>query len=137
MKQRDHFCGPASLSSVFGYYGLSVDQDTIAKEVYTPKLRASLITDLENYAKKMGFKTELFRGNGKELKEYLIRGIPVIVLVDLGMLFASVPHYLVLVGFDEKGFYAHTGYEPKKFYSFEELDRIWRKMGRVGLAIYR
>ena len=96
-----------------------------------------MITDLENYAKKLGFKTELFKGDKNTLKNYISKGVPVIILVDFGFLFASVPHYLVVFGFDEMGFYAHTGYKAEKFYSFEELDRIWRRMGRVGLAIYR
>lgn len=96
-----------------------------------------MITDLENYAKKLGFKTELFKGDEKTIKDYISKGVPVIVLVDFGVLFTNVPHYLVIIGFDGGGFYAHTGYEAEKFYSFEELDRIWRRMGRVGLAIYR
>jgi hypothetical protein len=60
----------------------------------------------------------------------------VIILVDLGALFVSVPHYLVVVGFDKEGFYAHTGYEEMKFYPSQELDRIWGRMGRVGLVVY-
>ncbi len=96
-----------------------------------------MITDLENYAKKLGFKTELFKGDQKTIKDYISKGVPVIVLVDFGLLFTSVPHYLVIIGFDGRGFYVHTGYEAEKFYSFEELDRVWRRMGRVGLAIYR
>nr|WP_299209046.1 C39 family peptidase [Thermocrinis sp.] len=136
VKQRDQFCGPASLSSVFAYYNLYIDQDEIAKEVYVPKLKGALITDLENYAKKKGFKTELFRGDLEKLRQYISRGLPVIILVDLGALFVSVPHYLVVVGFDGEGFYAHTGYEEMKFYPFQELDRIWRRMGRVGLVVY-
>ncbi len=137
MKQRDQFCGPASLSSVFAYYNLHIDQEEIAKHVYIPKLKGALITDLENYAKRQGFNTELFRGDFDKLRDYISKGFPVIILVDLGALFVSVPHYLVVVGFDEKGFYAHTGYEAEKFYSFEHLDNIWLKMGRVGLVIYR
>jgi hypothetical protein len=60
----------------------------------------------------------------------------VIILVDLGVLLASVPHYLVVVGFDREGFYAHTGYEEMKFYPSQVLDKIWRRMGRVGLVVY-
>ena len=106
------------------YYNIQVDQETIAKEVYIPKLKGALITDLENYAKKLGLRTELFKGDEQTLKDYLLKGIPVIILVDFGVLFTSVPHYLVVVGFDEKGFYAHTGYEPEKFFSYQELDRL-------------
>ena len=118
------------------YYNIQVDQETIAKEVYIPKLKGALITDLENYAKKLGLRTEIFKGDDQTLKDYLQKGIPVIILVDFGVLFTSMPHYLVVVGFDDRGFYAHTGYEPEKFFSYKELDRLWRRMGRVGLVVY-
>jgi len=121
---------------VLKYYNIQVDQETIAKEVYIPKLKGALITDLENYAKKLGLRTEIFKGDEQTLKDYLRKGIPVIILVDFGVLFTSVPHYLVVVGFDDGGFYAHTGYEPEKFFSYKELDRLWRRMGRVGLVVY-
>jgi hypothetical protein len=60
----------------------------------------------------------------------------VIILVDLGALFVSVPHYLVVVGFDGEGFYAHTGYEEMKFYPSQGLDKIWGRMGKMGLVVY-
>jgi len=47
-----------------------------------------------------------------------------------------VPHYLVVVGFDGEGFYTHTGYEEMKFYPSQGLDKIWKRMGRVGLVVY-
>ena len=39
VKQKDWFCGPAAMASVMGFYGRSISQDEIAKEVYTPKLK--------------------------------------------------------------------------------------------------
>ncbi|RMH01216.1 MAG: peptidase C39, partial [Aquificota bacterium] len=86
VKQRDQFCGPASLSSVFAYYGVNISQEDIASEVYDPRLKGALITDLENYAKKRGFKTLLKEGSLQELKQAIDMGIPPIVLVDLGYL---------------------------------------------------
>ena len=54
----DQFCGPASLSSVLGFYGISLSQEAIADKVYIPKLKGALITDLENYVKSLGLKAE-------------------------------------------------------------------------------
>ncbi|MGB9874280.1 MAG: hypothetical protein ACPLRS_04860, partial [Hydrogenobacter sp.] len=57
-------------------------------------------------------------------------------LLDLGFLWFSVPHYIVVVGYDERYIYAHTGYESKKAFDYKDLDRKWEKMGRVGLVVY-
>ncbi len=136
VKQRDQFCGPASLSSVLYYYGVELSQEDIGKEVYNPKLKGALITDLENYARKKGFRSETKVLNPEEIKSYIDQGIPPILLVDLGRLWLSVPHYVVVVGYDGDVFYLHTGYEEKKPIKARELDRIWSKMGRVALIIY-
>ncbi|MFN3813864.1 MAG: C39 family peptidase [Aquificaceae bacterium] len=137
VKQKDDFCGPAALSSVLMYYGVGKSQEDIAKSVYIPKLKGALITDLENYAKEQGFKTELFQGNLQDIKKFIDQGKPVILLVDLGFLWISVPHYIVVVGYDEKYMYANTGYREKKAFGYEDLDIKWSKMGRVALVVYR
>ncbi len=136
VKQQDQFCGPASLSSVLSYYGAELSQEDIGKEVYNAKLKGALITDLENYAKKKGFKTEVKVSSLEGIKGYVDKGIPPIVLVDLGGLWFSLPHYMVVVGYDEDVFYIHTGYEEKKAINPKELDRIWSRMGRVLLVVY-
>ncbi len=137
VKQESHFCGPASLASVFAYYGITVDQDSIARQVYTEKLKGALVTDLENYARSQGFQTRLGQGTTDDIKASLSEKKPVIVLVDLGFWVMSQPHYLVVTGYDETGFRAHTGYESEKTFSFEEFLRIWAKKGSVYLLVWR
>lgn len=136
VKQRDNFCGPASLSSVFAYYGLEVSQEEIGKRIYNPRLRGALITDLENYTRERGFRTLLKTSDLEELRSYLREGIPPIVLVDMGRLWVSIPHYMVVVGYGDGIFYVHTGYEANKPVRADELDRMWSKMGRVLLLLY-
>ncbi len=137
VKQESQFCGPAALSSVFTYYGHPISQDEIGKKVYIPQLKGALITDLENYAKEKGFKTESGQGNTKKLKSYIDRNIPVIVLVDLGFWIMSKPHYIVIVGYNEKGFIAHTGYEKNKLIPYRKFEKIWKKAGNTYLVVYR
>ncbi|MFN3976613.1 MAG: C39 family peptidase [Aquificaceae bacterium] len=137
VKQKDQFCGPASLSSVLGFYGISLSQETIADKVYNPKLKGALITDLENYAKSLGLKAETRQGTPEDLKALIDKGIPPIILVDLGRFFVSVPHYMVVVGYEgDNRFLVHTGYERSKSMDVKELDRVWSKMGRVMLIVY-
>jgi len=137
VKQESHFCGPASLDSVFAYYGLAMDQGAIAKVVYTEKLKGALITDLENFAKGQGFQTRLDQGTIDDIKASLKENRPVIVLVDLGFWIFSQPHYLVITGFNDKGFIAHTGYEASKLFRYDEFEKIWKKKGSVYLLVWR
>lgn len=136
VRQKDHFCGPASLSSVLQYYGMNISQETIAQSVYDSRLRGALITDLYQFAISLGFKAETKQGNLQELKSFISRGIPPIILVDMGRLGMSQPHYMVVVGYKGDNFYVHTGYEESKSLSAERLDRLWSRMGRAMLLLY-
>ncbi|MEN3028187.1 MAG: C39 family peptidase [Aquificaceae bacterium] len=136
VKQRDQFCGPASLSSVLQFYGMALSQESIGERVYHPKLKGALITDLENYVRSLGLKVETRRGNIQDLRLLIDRGIPPIILVELGRFGVSSPHYMVVVGYEEGAFLLHTGYEELKKVDERELDRAWVKLGRVMLVVY-
>jgi ABC-type bacteriocin/lantibiotic exporter with double-glycine peptidase domain len=137
VKQESLFCGPASIESVFAYYGLAIDQGTIAKEVYTEKLQGALITDMQNYARAQGFQTRLDQGTMDTLKTLVKTGRPVLVLVDLGFWVFSKPHYLVVTGYNDRGFIVHTGYKASQLFEYEEFETIWKKKGCVYLSIWR
>lgn len=137
VKQKDEFCGPASLSSVFKFYGIDIPQEDIGKEVYNPKLKGALITDLEDFAKSKGFKTVLKKSNINEIKVFIDEKKPVIALIDLGFWIISQPHYVVIVGYNDKGFFVHSGYEEKVFIPYEDFEKKWNKLGKTILVIYK
>ncbi|HNY65235.1 MAG TPA: cysteine peptidase family C39 domain-containing protein [Deltaproteobacteria bacterium] len=136
VKQASNFCGPASLESVMSYYGVSEDQDTIARSVYCQGLEGSLITDLENYARLKGFKTKLAQGGLDDIEGLVRENRPVIVLVDMGFWVVSKPHYLVVTGVTDSDVVAHTGHEPSRRFSREDFTKIWKKKGSVYLVIH-
>lgn len=137
VKQMDEFCGPAALSSVFSFYGVDISQEEIAKHVYIKQLKGALITDLEDYAKGKGFKTLLKKSDIEEIKRFIDEGKPVIALIDLGFWSLSVPHYIVIVGYNQDGLIAHTGYEERKPISYGEFEKRWKKLGNTILLVYR
>lgn len=137
IQQDSQFCGPAALASVMSYYGAPVDQKVIGSKVYNEKLQGALITDLERYARDAGFETSSGRGTVEGLKAEIGRGRPVIVLVDRGFWVLSRTHYLVVFGYDDKGFTAHDGFTASKRYDYGEFRDTWGKMGNVYLLVYR
>ena len=135
-KQKNEFCGPASLSSVMKYYGQDVSQDEIAKSVYLKNLKGTLITDLENFANEKGLKTILKKSEIDEIKKYIDEKKPVIALLDYGFLFVSKPHYVVVIGYDDNGFILNDGYEEKKSINYGEFLNKWEKLGKIILVVY-
>ncbi len=137
VRQETAHCGPASLSSVFSYYGVEIDPAAIASATYDERLGGSLITDLENFAKKRGFKTESGQGDIEKIKDLIDKKHPVIELVDLGVWFVTKPHYLVLFGYSPDGFMVHDGIKPSQLYEYGGFQDMWRKMGKAYLLVCR
>ena len=133
--QRDRFCGPAALACVLSYHGLAIDQDSIAAAVYDENLAGALITDLEHFARSRGVTTRLDRGSIDDIRTFLDKNLPVIVLVDLGFWMYSRPHYLVVTGHTLEGVIAHTGYEASRKFSAQKFEKIWHKKGSVYLLV--
>lgn len=137
VKQKDWFCGPAAMASVMRFYGRSISQEEIAKEVYTPKLKGALISDMEYYARNMGYKAETKNGDLNMLIYFINEGVPPIVLVDIGKWIVSQPHYYVVYGYNKSKntFLLNTGYESNQEISFSKLDKEWEKMNRLMLVV--
>ncbi len=137
VKQKDKFCGPASMASVMQFYGEEISQDEIAEEIYIPELNGALISDMENYAKDSGYTTESLNGSIEILKSNLDNKHPVILLVDKGKWKISVPHFYVAYGYNgEKGtIILHTGYKQNQEISYDKLNQEWGKMNRLMLVI--
>ncbi len=137
VKQKGSFCGPAAMASVMRFYGRSISQEEIAKAVYTPKLKGALISDMENYAREMGYKAETKNGDLNMLMSIIDEGVPAITLVDIGKWIISQPHYYVVYGYDKSRmvFFLHTGFAGNQEISFSSLDKEWKKMDRLVLII--
>ncbi|RJQ56497.1 MAG: hypothetical protein C4526_01610 [Nitrospiraceae bacterium] len=133
-------CGPASLAAVMNYWrsrtGSSslLSPEKISAEIYSSGARGTLGTDLESYAKKNGFHTMQYSGSVNDLKDNVLKGIPVIILVDYGILFYQRNHFLVVTGYSGDGIMVHSGRENKNI-SFAALEKIWRKTGNWTLIV--
>lgn len=136
VKQEPLKCGPAALASLFLFYGVPIEAEVIAKAVYSEKLKGTLLPDLENFARGRNFRTILGRGTVARLKQSLDDGKPVIVPVDLGFWLILKPHYLLVYGYDESGFIAHSGDEPSRKFSYATFQRLWDKTGQAFLVVY-
>ncbi len=133
--QKRYYCGPASLAGVMNYWKISVSPDEIADALSTEKHRGTLSLDLYLYAKRKGLRTHLLKRGFEELLDYLDRGFPVIVMVDLGMGPVQKNHFMVVVGYNRKGIFANSQDKRDRFFSFDEMDQIWKRTDYWGLVV--
>jgi hypothetical protein len=135
--QEEDTCGPSSLAMVLRFLGMRVDTSEIVRETRTEGLKGTLITDLASAARRRGFAAEIADLDLPRLKERISAGVPVILLVDLGIWSWSRPHYLVAYGWTPEGVVAHSGRERGKVIPFSTLDAQWAKMGRLAIIVRR
>jgi len=137
VKQKDKFCGPASMASIMQFYGQDISQNEIAEVIYIPRLNGALISDMENYARKSGYNVQSTNGSIETLKDNLKKKTPVILLVDKGKWKVSVPHYYVAYGYNDenKTIILHTGEKRDQEISYDKLDQEWGKMNNLMLVV--
>ena len=134
-QQRTDDCASAALASVLAYANAAVPPVQIDKAVYDPRLGGALLADLENYSRELGMETRCGRGNLETLRGIVRDGQPVIIPIDMGWGPLRQPHYLVLFGYGNSYFAAHAGTRANIRITAEELERRWRRMGRLYLYV--
>lgn len=135
--QKDKRCGTAALASVLRYYGDPVSEEVIARDIFSPGLKGTLLSDLENFARRRGFYTRIYPGSLSDVKRHIERNEPVIILIDDGFSAYQRPHYLVAVGYSEKRrqVIVHTGTEAAALWSYGRLESAWARMNHLCLLI--
>ena len=137
LPQEEDTCGPSSLAMLLRFYGVDVRTGEIVRETRTAGLRGTLITDLAAAARRRGFEAEVVDLDLEALREKIAEGIPVILLVDLGVWVYSRPHYLLAFGVTPEGVVAHSGREAGKVIPFSSLETQWAKMGHLAIIVRR
>ena len=137
LPQEEDTCGPSSLAMVLRFLGTNVDTAEIVRETRTEGLKGTLITDLTGAARRRGLAAEVVDLDLPRLRERIAGGVPVILLVDLGIWSWSRPHYLVAYGWTPEGVVAHSGRERGKVIPFPTLEAQWAKMGRLAIVVTR
>src|SRR5207237_710925 len=102
IKQKDHHCGPATLSMVMQYHGKKKSPDELAQGLFHKKLRGSFFPEMKARARSEGMMVLEVNDLGKAFDE-VRAGHPVIVLENNGFRFFSRWHFAVLTGMDFEG----------------------------------
>lgn len=128
-------CGPAALASVLWHRGRRIPLDEITRRVFIPKMERTLLPDMENYARSLGFRTRSGQGDPALVRALVDAGNPVILLLDMGGALFSQGHYVVAFGHDENGFLMHAGALENAYLTDRELLGRWQPMNRLYLVL--
>lgn len=135
-RQKDFQCGPSSLASVMNFFGLDITPDDIAKDIFSKSARGTLTIDMVLYAGKKGLYSYQYRGSWDDLKRNLIKGYPLIVLVDYGIKpFYQANHFMVVIGYNEEGVIVNSDKREKIFIEKDRFLDLWEKTDYWTLLI--
>lgn len=125
--QTTYQCGPASLAGVLDYWGIKVNPDEIAGEIYSESARGTLNIDMVLYAQGKGLKATQYDGSMEDLRKNIESGHPIIILIDYGFSLYQVNHFMVVIGYNEHGVIVNSGKDKGKFMSEKDFMRSWKK----------
>ncbi len=123
LRQDKLLCGPAALSMVLKYFGVSFSSNKIADEIGGVKKYGVRTIKLAEFARKLGFTVycysfneKMAKGNATDKKptksdilKFLKMGLPIILAVRSFILYgkekSEMGHFIVVTGYEKGRFY--------------------------------
>lgn len=144
-------CGAKAVQAVLIYYGIDVDESTIFKIAGTSE-KGTSIKGIENVIKKYKLKSTIKEMTIEDLKGYVLKKIPVIILVQAWPIEKvkdwencwHTGHFVVVIGFDRKNVYFEDPFKNVRTYlPFKKFVERWhdkdldsKKYEHLGIAVY-
>jgi hypothetical protein len=116
------------------FLGKDADPADLLRETRTGGLAGTLITDLAAAARRRGVEAEVAELDLPRLEDAIRKGVPAILLIDLGTWVLSRPHFLLAYGWTHRGVKVHSGRTEGMVVPFSRLDAQWARMGRLAIV---
>lgn len=132
-----HHCGPAALATALADVGLPADPQALADAVFLPARDGSLQIEMLAGARRAGaVATRLPPALDAVLRE-VAAGHAVVVLQNLGLEFAPLWHYAVLVGYDlaAREVVLRSGTTERERLPLRTFEFTWARGGRWAVAV--
>jgi ABC-type bacteriocin/lantibiotic exporter with double-glycine peptidase domain len=143
-------CGAKAIQAILAYYGIDVHEETIIKLAGTTET-GTPIKGLKKVIKKYGLKFDGGRMTIEDIKKYIDKKIPVILLLQAWPMkkitdwenYWDDGHYAVAIRYDKKKIYFEDPWTFFRTYlSYDELQKRWhdrvggKEYYNYGLAVY-
>jgi predicted double-glycine peptidase len=145
----DYDCGDMCVQAVMAYYGTDLNEVKLLKKLKTRKSDGTCSDHIAEFFEKQKFKVESRSMDIDDLKYFINRKIPVIILAQAWkkskvkyQRTKSYGHYMIVVGYDDKNVYFEDpaifgkGYIPVKEFvkRWHALDK--KEVKRLGIAVW-
>jgi len=129
--QTPYHCGPAALATVLVYAGLPATPQALADAVFLPARDGALQTEMLAAARRFGGVAVPLPPQLVALLREVAAGHAVIVLQNLGLSFAPLWHYAVVVGYDlaAREVLMRSGTTEREPMGFVLFERTWARSG--------
>lgn len=97
--QTQYQCGPAALATILESSGLDLSADDLSREVYLPGREGTLQLEIISAVRRHGRVPYQPDGTLQSLVDQLNQGLPVLVLLNLGLDILPAWHYAVVIGY--------------------------------------
>lgn len=145
----DYDCGDMCVQAVLAYYGTDFNEVKLLKILKTRKRDGTCSEHIAEFFEKKKFKVESRSMDIEDLKYFINRKIPVIILAQAWkkskvryQKTKSYGHYMIVIGYDDKNIYFEDpamfgkGYIPIKEFvkRWHALDK--KEIKRLGIAVW-
>ena len=130
-------CGPSALATALNAAGVPVTPDELAPSVYIPDRNGSLQIELLATTRSYGRIPYPVEPDVLALLGEIQAGRPVLVLQNLGLGFAPVWHYAVVIGYlpEENRFVLRSGEHKRHLIKTSRFLRTWRRAESWGIVV--
>lgn len=132
-------CGPQSIASVLGYYGVQVTQAEVARVTKATPRGYMTAQAIGQYVAPYGLRARRFLGGQvTHMRALIALGVPVIVLQWLKP-DSTVPHFRVVTGFDDVQRMVQTLdplLGPRVLIPYSTFERLWTVNRAEFIPVY-
>jgi ABC-type bacteriocin/lantibiotic exporter with double-glycine peptidase domain len=135
--QAGETCGPSSLATLLRFHGIAADPAQLDVETRMAGVAGALITDLAAAARRRGLNAQVVDLDLPALRQRILGGEPVVLLLDVGTWPFSRQHYVVAYGVTPGEIVVNSGGTQALRLPSAQLDRQWLRMGRLAIVAGR
>ena len=134
--QTPYHCGPAALATVLVDVGLPGNPEALANAVFLPGRGGSLQLEMLAGARRQGAVATRLPGELSDLLREVAAGHAVLVLQNLGLAWAPMWHYAVLVGYDlvSRELVLRSGTDKQARLSMRTFEHTWARAGHWAIV---
>jgi len=129
--QTEYQCGPAALATALAAAGFAADPVQLGDEVFLPARTGTLQVEMIAGARRHGAVATRVPASVEAVLREVQAGHPVVVLLNLGLSWAPLWHYAVLVGYDIAAgdVWLRSGATRRATLAMRTFEHTWRRSG--------